>query len=162
MTTQSLGAAVLSSFYAIWNTSAISGLLHTNYGGDIRVFDGPPLNDRAAPIELWVGSTGEDGDEEVVIRGVQQQDTFDGISRSEFVDITNTIWVADGSTSVGSSRARAFAVLNDIVTLIRDSGLSTTNLFHVTQMMSWELRQGQYPTGVGVKLAFVTRVQGLV
>jgi hypothetical protein len=163
VTTQSLGAAVLSSFYSTWNTSAASGVLRTNYGGDVRVFDGPPLDDRTAPIELWVGSTGEEEDEETVIRGVQQQDTFEAVgSRSESIDITNTIWVADGSTSVGASRTRAFAVFNDVVTLVRDSGLSVANLFHVTQALSWELRQGQYKTGAGVKLTFVTRVDGLV
>ena len=94
MTTQTLAADVLDALLTVWRADATL----TAYGTDqLRIYDGAPLLDRAAPIELWVGSTGI-ADEETVITGTQEWVTVMTVSSS-------AIPVLPTHSSIGAARS---------------------------------------------------------
>ena len=97
MTDQTLATHVVDGLLTVWRADATLA----DYGDRLRIFDGPPVTDRAAPIEIWVGSTGDPTDEETVIRGSQQWETMGTPGdRGETVEVSCAIWVADGSVEI--------------------------------------------------------------
>lgn len=158
MTTQTLAADVLDALLTVWRADATLAAYGT---GQLRIYDGAPLLDRAAPIELWVGSTGI-ADEETVITGTQEWATFGDApdDREETLDIQNAVWVAVGSTNLQDARRTAITVFNAAVTAVRGSNLGLAALDPTVAVTTWQLRQGQYTSGAAVVLPFTLRVTG--
>jgi hypothetical protein len=112
------------------------------YGTRLRIFDGPPLTDRAAEIELWVGATGLDADEEVVVF-TQQRADFDGD------------WVANGTHDISAARRLAVTVYAAAAAVVRTSTLAVAGV-QALDISDGRLRQGQFDSGVGCVLTFTT------
>lgn len=157
MTTQTEAPAVITALVTAW-TSALS-----SYGNRVNVSDGPPIQDRAREIELWVGATGDEV-EETVITGTQGWATLDPtLDRDEEFEIQNAILVySTTGTAIADCRQTAFDVFDAAITAVRGSALSIATLDDTTEVTSWELRQGQYNTGPGVRLLFTLKVSGNV
>lgn len=159
MTDQTLATHIVDGLLTTWRADATLA----TYGDRLRIFDGPPLTDRAAPIEIWVGSTGDPSDEETVIRGSQQWETQRAAGdRGETVEVSCAIWVADGSVDIAVARRTAIEVFHAAAGAIRGTDFDSDAVYDSTEVISWELRQGQYPTGVGAVLAFIVRAEGVV
>lgn len=156
MTTQTLAPAAITALVTAW-TAAL-----TSYGARVSVTDGPPVTDRAHEIEVWVGATGDET-EETVITGTQDWATLGDATndRDEELDIQSAIWVySTTGTAIAACRQTAIDVYNAAVTAVRGSALSVSGLFPTTQVSAWELRQGQYATGPGVRLLFTLHLSG--
>lgn len=159
MTDQTLATHLVDGLLAAWRADATLA----GYGDRLRIFDGPPVTDRAAPIEIWAGSTGDPDDEETVIRGSQQWETMRAPGdRGETLEVSCAIWVADGSVDIATARRTAIDVFHAAAGAIRGSDLGADALYDSTEVISWELRQAQYPTGVGAVLVFIVRGEGVV
>lgn len=158
MTRQTLAADVLDGLLSAWRAdSTLSG-----YGTRLRIFDGPPLDDRAAEIELWVGATGTASDEEVIVgeqTAVTMRQTDD---RDEVLSITNTVWVAAGNTDMATARRTAIDVFNAAMTAVRGSDLGIADVFDTAECVGYRLRQGQFTTGAGVVLTFTVQIMGQI
>lgn len=156
MTRQTLAADVLDALAATWRANAAL----TAYGNRLRIFDGPPVTDRAAEIELWVGATGLQPDE-TVVSGVQDFEAFEQVNdRGEILDISNAIWVANGANDIVTARRTAIDAFSAASAAIRGSNLGIAEVYADTQVVSWDLRQGQWTSGVGAVVAFIVRVTG--
>lgn len=160
-TRQTLAADVLDALVTTWGADATLGTYVT--AGRLRIYDGPPVDDRAAEIELWVGATGLEPDE-AVVTGTQAfatQGTTDDVD--ETLSIACAIWVANGTNDIKTARRTAIDVFNAAVTAVQGSDLGLGNeVYDATQVVSWQLRQGQWTSGVGAVLAFVVQVEGQV
>jgi hypothetical protein len=157
VSTQSLVADVIDALLVTWRADATL----VAYAGRLRIYDGPPLDDRAAEIELWVGATGLEPDE-TVLSGEQDWATMLGIlDRDETLLVQNAIWVARGNVDVAAARRTALDVFDAATTAVRSAtlGLSTVEWVDVP---SWSLRQGQFNTGAGAVLTFTVRARGQV
>lgn len=154
---QTLVADVLDGLLTVWKTDPTL----TAYGNRLRVYDGPPTTDRAAEIELWVGASGLEP-EETVITGTQQWATFGNAidDRDESIDITNAVWVANGTTDIATARRTAITTFAAAAAAIRGSNLGVSALNPTAQVVSWELHQGQFSSGVGVVLTFTVQATG--
>lgn len=158
MTTQTNAPAAITALVSAWTTALSS------YTSRIMVSDGPPVTRRDAEIELWVGSLGDEA-EESVISGTQEFVTMgDAVDdRDEDIEIHSAIWVySTTGTAIAPVRQTAFDVLNLAITAVRGSNLSVSGLNHTTSMTAWELRQGQYQQGPGVRLIFTLHLTGQV
>lgn len=158
MTTQTQAPAVIAALVSAWTTALSS------YGDRVAVSDGPPVTARDREIELWVGATGDEV-EETVIRGTQDWATFGDtvLDRDEEIDIDNTIWAySTTGTAIATVRQTAMDVFSAVITAVRGSGLGVSGLYTATGVPSWELRQGQYSGGPGVRLLFTLHVSGQV
>lgn len=155
--TQTLAADVLDGLLATWQADATLAA----YGDRLRIFDGPPTTDRSAEIEIWVGATGVEP-EETVVTGTQDWVTFGDATgdRDESIDLTSTVWAASGSNDIKTARRLAITVFSAAAAAVRGSNLGLSALDRTVQVVSWELRQGQYASGVGAVLTFVTRASG--
>ena len=156
MTTQTQAPAAIAALVAAWTTALAS------YGDRVLVSDGPPVIDRSREIEVWVGATGDET-EETVITGAQDWVTFGDAAndRDEQLDIQNAIWVySTTGTAIATARQTAFDVFNAVITAVRGTDLGIGPLDPVAAPTSWELRQGQYATGPGVRLLFTVHVTG--
>lgn len=158
-TRQTLAADVLDALAAAWRADATL----TAYGTRLRIFDGPPLTDRTAEIELWVGSDGLQPDE-TVVSGTQSYVTFGAADdRDEALDITCTVWVVNGSTDMATTRRTAIDAFNAAAAAVRGSALSLgAEGYNATGVPSWQLREGQTANGAEVVLTFVVQVLGQV
>lgn len=157
MTSQTMAADVLDALLSTWQADATL----TGYGDRLRIFDGEPITDRAAEIELWVGSTGDQSAEETVITGTQQWATLADVNdRDESLDVTSCVWVANGSHDIKTARRLAITVFSAAVSAIRGGSLGVTGAFNATGITDWQLTQGQYTSGVGAKLVFTVHVEG--
>lgn len=123
------------------------------YGQRLRIFDGPPLTDRAAEIELWVGATGLDADEEVVVFNQSRAD-FEG-DRDETLTIAHAVWVANGSHDISAARRLAVTVYAAAAATVRTSTLSVAGV-QAIDVSDGRLRQGEFDSGVGAVLSFTT------
>lgn len=140
---------LLDALVAAWTADAtIAG-----YGQRLRIFDGPPLTDRAAEIEIWVGATGLEADEEVVVF-TQQRADFDG-DRDETVTISHAVWVANGTHDISAARRLAVAVYAAAAATVRTSTLSVAGV-QAIDVSDGRLRQGEFDSGVGCVLSFTT------
>jgi hypothetical protein len=148
--TQTLVADVLDALLSTWRADATL----VAYAGRLRIYDGPPVTDRAAEIELWVGATGLEPDESV-ISGTQAWVAMPD-ERDETLAIANAIWVAGTTTNIDISVARrtAIDVFKAAAAAIRGSTLGVTGVEPLTQVTDWQLRQGQFTGGIGVVLTF--------
>lgn len=159
MTRQTLAADVLDALAAAWRADATL----TAYGSRLVITDGPPVTDRTHEIELWVGATGLEPDEAVVSGGQAfvTQNAADDID--ETLNIACAIWVANGTNDIPTARRLAIDVFNAAVTAVQGSDLGLGDeVYDATAVVSWQLRQGQWTSGVGAVLAFVVQVQGQV
>jgi hypothetical protein len=154
VTTQTQAPAALAALVTTWTTALAS------YGDRLLVSDGPPITDRSREIEVWVGATGDET-EETVITGAQDWVTFGDAAndRDEQLDIQNAIWVFSTST-IAAARQTAFDVFNAAITAVRGTDLSIGPVDPTAAPTSWELRQGQYSTGPGVRLLFTLHLTG--
>jgi hypothetical protein len=121
------------------------------YGSRLRIYDGPPVTDRSAEIEIWVGATGLEAEEEVIVF-TQNRADFEG-DRDETVTISSAVWVADGTNNISAARRLAVAVYAACAATIRVSTLSVAGVVAL-DVSAGRLRQGRYPTGVGAVVAF--------
>lgn len=121
------------------------------YGQRLRISDGPPLTDRAAEIEIWVGATGLESDEEVVVFNQTRAD-FAG-NRDETLTVANAVWVANGSHDIAAARRLAVVVYAAAAATIRTSTLAVAGVMAL-DVSDGRLRQGQFDTGVGAVLSF--------
>lgn len=156
MTTQTQAPAAIAALVATWTTALAS------YGDRVLVSDGPPVIDRSREIEVWVGATGDEN-EETVMSGTQDWATFGDAAndRDEQVDIQNTIWVySTTGNAIATVRQTAFDVFNAAITAVRGTDLGVGPLDATAAPTSWELRQGQYSTGPGVRLLFTIHLTG--
>lgn len=155
MTTQTQAPAAIAALVATWTTAL------ANYGDRVLVSDGPPITDRSREIEVWVGATGDET-EETVISGTQDWVTFGDAAndRDEDLDIQNAIWVYSTGGGIAVARQTAFDVFNAAITAVRGTDLGIGPLDPTIAPTSWELRQGQYSTGPGVRLLFTLHVTG--
>ena len=69
---------------------------------------------------------------------------------------------ADGSVDIATARRTAIEVFHAAAGAIRGTDFDSDAVYDSTEVISWELRQGQYPTGVGAVLAFIVRAEGVV
>lgn len=161
MTRQTLAADVLDALVSTWRAdSTLAGYVTA---GRLRIYDGPPVDDRAAEIELWVGATGLEPDEAVVTGGQAYATFGTADERDEQLAIANAVWVANGTNDIATARRAAIDVFNAAVTAVTGSDLGLGNeVYDATTVVSWQLRQGQWTSGVGAVLAFVVQVQGQV
>jgi hypothetical protein len=155
--TQTLVADVLDGLFGTWRADATLA----TYGDRLLISDGPPVIDRSAEIELWVGATGLES-EETVVTGTQDWVTLGDAAddRDESMDVTNAIWVAAGSTDIKTARRLAITVFSAAAAAVRGSNLGINALDPTVQVVSWELHQGQFSSGVGAVLTFVVRATG--
>lgn len=144
---QTLTADVLDALYAAWTADVTL----TAYGNRLRIFDGPPITDRAAEIELWVGATGLEADEEVIVFNQERAD-FEG-DRDETLTIANAVWVANGTHDISAARRLAITVFAAAAATIRTSTLNVSGVFSI-DVSDGRLRQGQFDTGVGAVVTF--------
>lgn len=142
---------LLDALLAAWHADATL----TAYGDRLRIYDGPPITDRAAEIELWVGATGLEADEEVVVF-TQQRADFEG-DRDETLTISHAVWVANGSHDISMARRLAVTVYAAAAAVVRTSTLSVTGV-QAIDVSDGRLRQGEFDSGVGCVLTFTTTV----
>jgi hypothetical protein len=147
--TDTLIPDLLDALVGAWTADATL----TAYGNRLRIFDGPPLTDRAAEIELWVGATGLDADEEVVVF-TQQRADFAG-DRDEVLTIAHAVWVANGTHDISSARRLACQVYAAAAAVVRTSTLSVAGV-QAIDVSDGRLRQGEFDSGVGAVLSFTT------
>jgi hypothetical protein len=140
---------LLDALVVAWTADATL----VSYGTRLRIFDGPPLTDRAAEIELWVGATGLDDDEEVVVFAQHRAD-FDG-DRDEVLTMAHAVWVANGAHDISTARRLAVAVYAAAAAVVRTSTLAVTGV-QALDVSDGRLRQGQFESGVGCVLSFTT------
>ena len=140
---------LLDALVAAWTADVTLA----GYGTRLRIYDGPPTTDRAAEIELWVGATGLDADEEVVVFAQQRAD-FEG-DRDETLTMAHAVWVANGSHDISAARRLAVAVYAAAAAVVRTSTLSVTGV-QALDISDGRLRQGEFVSGVGVVLSFTT------
>jgi hypothetical protein len=140
---------LLDALLAAWRADVTL----TGYGDRLRIFDGPPLTDRAAEIELWVGATGLEEDEEVVVFAQQRAD-FEG-DRDEVLTMAHAIWVANGTHDISAARRLAVVVYAAAAAVVRTSTLAVAGV-QAIDISDGRLRQGQFDTGVGCVLSFTT------
>ena len=159
MTRQTLAADVLDALVAAWKADATL----TAYGTRLLVSDGPPITDRSHEIELWVGATGLQPDE-TVVSGTQVFETINAADdQGEILNISCAIWVAQGTNDIATARRTAIDVFNAAIGAVQGSALGLgAEVYNATSVNSWELRQGQWTSGVGAVLAFVVQVTGQV
>lgn len=163
MTVQTLAADVLDGLLTVWRADATLAA----YGGRLRIHDGPPVDDRAPEIELWVGATGLEP-EETVISGTQDFVTLGDAAddRDETIEIQNAVWVysTTGGTDHGiaTTRRTALAAFSAAAAAIRGSNLGIAALDPAAQVVAWELHQGEYVSGAGAVVSFTVRVTGQV
>lgn len=138
---------LLDALVTAWTADATL----TAYGTRLRIHDGPPITDRAAEIELWVGATGLDEDEEVIVFAQQRAD-MEG-DRDETLTVANAVWVANGTHDISAARRLAVAVYAAAATTIRTSTLSVTGV-GALDIADGRLRQGQFTSGVGAVVTF--------
>jgi hypothetical protein len=150
---QTLIADVLDALYATWTADATL----VAYGTRLRIFDGPPVTDRAAEIEVWVGASGVEPDEDVIAI-TQQRADFDG-DRDETLTIVNAVWVANGTHDIAAARRLAITVFAACAAAVRNSTLSIGGAFAL-DVSDGRLRQGQFESGVGCVLTFTVTVTG--
>lgn len=157
MTTQTEAPAVIGALVSTW-TSALS-----SYGDRVKVTDGPPVTDRSREIELWVGATGDEV-EETVITGAQDWVTFAAaLDRDEDLEIQSAILVYSTTGSgIAACRQTAFDVFNAALTAVRGTDLGVSGVYAAAGVPSWQLRQGHYNTGPGVRILFTLKVTGQV
>jgi hypothetical protein len=152
---QSLFDDVINALVTTWRADATL----TAYGNRLVVIDGTPVTDRAHEIELWVGATGDDSEEEVAF-GTIDWATFDTTdSEDEHLDISCAINVFSGTTDLSVTRGTARDVFNAAAAAIRGTDLGLAALDDVTRVSDWRLRQGQYKSGAGVVLRFTVHVE---
>lgn len=149
---QTLIPDLLDALFAAWSADATLA----TYDDRLRIFDGPPTTDRAAEIELWVGATGLDADEEVVVFAQTRAD-MPG-NRDEIVTIANAVWVANGSNDIATARRLAIAVYAACAATVRESTLGVTGVLALG-VSSGALRQGQFDSGVGCVLSFTVTAE---
>lgn len=147
---QTAVADVLDALVTIWQADANLA----TYGTRLQVFDGPPVTNRAAEIEIWVGATGVTPEEEVITAS-QDTDTFDD-SRSEILDVTNAVWVYATTADIKTCRRTAITAFNYAAAAIRATTLGVSGVQRV-DVVGWRLREGEYTTGPGVVLTFTIR-----
>lgn len=140
---------LLDALVAAWHADATL----TAYGERLRIFDGPPLTDRTAEIELWVGATGLEADEEVIVFAQQRAD-FEG-DRDEVLTIAHAVWVANGSHDISAARRLAVVVYAAAAATVRTSTLSVAGV-QAIDVSDGRLRQGEFDSGVGCVLSFTT------
>lgn len=138
---------LLDALVAAWTADVT---LQT-YGSRLRIYDGPPTTDRAAEIELWVGATGLEAVEEVIVFGQQRAD-FEG-DRDETLTIANAVWVANGTHDVAAARRLAVAVYAAAAATVRTSTLAVAGI-RALDVSEGRLQQGQFDSGVGCVLSF--------
>lgn len=145
-------ADVLDAHLSIWSADVNLAA----FGSRLRIYDGPPVTDRASEIELWVGATGTQPEEEV-LSGIQDTASYDG-QRDETLDVQHAIWVySTTGTPISTCRRTAIDVFNAAAAAIRATTLGLSNVNRV-DVVSWQLRQGEYPSGPGCVLTFTVRV----
>lgn len=140
---------LLDALIAAWTADATLAA----YGTRLRIFDGPPVTDRAAEIELWVGATGLEADEEVIVF-TQQRSDLDG-DRDAAITISHAVWVANGSHDISTARRLAVAVYAAAAATVRTSTLGVTGV-QAIDVSEGRLRQGSFDTGVGCVVTFTT------
>jgi len=158
VTRQTLAADALDALAAKWRADATL----TAYGTRLRIFDGPPVTDRTAEIELWIGATGLQPDETVVSGSLEQTALTQALDTEETLDISCAIWVANGTNDIPTARRTCIDVFNACATSVIGSDLGIAEIYDATDVTDWQLRQGQWTSGVGAVLAFVVRVTGTI
>lgn len=126
------------------------------YGSRLRIYDGPPTTDRSAEIELWVGATGLDPDEEVIVFNQARVD-FEG-DRDETLTVANAVWVANGNNDISAARRLAVAVYAACAATVRLSTLAVAGVMALG-VSDGRLRQGQFSSGVGCVLTFTVTAE---
>lgn len=150
---ETLTADVLDALLLAWRADATL----IAYGDRLRISDGPPVTDRTAEIELWVGATGGEPDEEIIVF-TQSRADFQA-DRDETLTVTSAIWVANGSHDIAAARRLAITVFAACAAVIRTATLSIVGVFSL-DVSNGRLRQGQFTSGVGCVLSFDVTVQG--
>jgi hypothetical protein len=158
--TQSLFADVIDAIYDTINTSNTSGTLASYPANAYRigVYDGPPIDDRSALVEIRVGVTGDEFDE-IAADIVQEWATFgtDG-DRDETIDVPCVIWTRQGSNDVRTWRRVTSDVLNIVGGLFAGGTLGLTKVY-TADVVAGNLREIQAADGVALVLAFVVRCE---
>lgn len=150
---ETLTADVLDALLTAWTADATL----VAYGDRLAISDGPPITDRAREIELWVGASGVEEDEEVIVF-TQARADFQA-DRDETLTVTNAVWVANGTHDIAAARRLAITVFAACAAAIRTSTLSIAGVF-AFDVSAGRLRQGQFTSGVGCVLTFDVTVQG--
>lgn len=90
------------------------------YGERLKVYDGPPTIDRSSEIEVWIGATGLDSDDE----GARHRETWatmgagSASQRDVEVDVPGCVWVIGGEVDMRTRRRTAAAVLGVLDTIL--------------------------------------------
>lgn len=156
MTQPTQAGAVLNGLYDRWTAdTTLAALVNASR---LRIFDGPPLKDRASSIELWVGATGIDDDDSGTVTTSDWATLGQQAERTEYVDVPGAVWVLDGSTDLRTQRATAYTVLAAADAAVRGTNLGLTFVMwaEVNQHILRQVRTGD---GVDVVLTFNVRVQ---
>lgn len=156
MTSQSAFADVIDAIYDAVNGSATLAAYPAN-AYRLAVYDGPPIDDRSALIEIRIGATGEDYDE-IAADIAQVWQSTDG-QRDETIDVPCCIWTRQGSTDVRTWRRRTSDVFNIVAGLLAGNTFGLTHLF-TTEVSAGNLREIQAADGAALVLAFTVHVMG--
>jgi hypothetical protein len=154
--TQSSFADVIDGIIDACNNSATLAAYPAN-AYRLAVYDGPPIDDRSALVEIRVGVTGDEFDE-IAAEIVQTWQSTDG-QRDETVDVPGVIWVRQGSTDVRTWRRRTSDVYNIVAGLLTGNTFGLAHLW-TTEVAAGDLREIQATDGAALVLAFTVHVTG--
>jgi hypothetical protein len=157
-TTQSSFADVIDGIYDAINGSAtLAAYPGTPAAYRIGVYDGPPIDDRSALVEIRVGVTGDNFDE--IAASIEQTwQTMDS-QRDEVLEIPCVLWVRQGSTNVRTWRRTTSDIYNIVAGLLTGATFGLAHLF-TCEVAALDLREIQATDGAALVLPFTVRVTG--
>jgi hypothetical protein len=157
MATQSIFASVMDAIYAKWVADTTLAAMVT--ANTLRIYDGPPAEDRSCDRELRLGAIGEDFEDPIVI--AQEWATSGGpavAERDETIDIPCSVWVWYGNNDMSATRAAAQAVFDPACTALRGQTLSLPSVMWI-ETSAGVFVQVATDSGAAVILTFTVRVQ---
>lgn len=167
MGTTSVLLTSVNALYTTLNVASVTGAVTPA----AVAYDGPPIVDRSSAVELWVGATGLDPDEEVITLQrvpVAFGGGSAGALRDEVVSAPCAIWAIRGEndpTSVQDLRTQVGAVFDAVCARLSagsgDLGLGAV-LCGGVEVREGNLRQIQSPDGFSVVLTFTVQISAQV
>lgn len=134
-----------------------------SYGERLKVYDGPPVIDRTSEIEIWVGATGIESEDDGA-RYTDRWATMGGAGQRETtIDIPCSVWAIGGEVDMRTRRRTAGAVLDIIAGILHTSPdpLSQSGLLcGGVEIALGTCRQLQTPDGAAVAWTFTVRATG--
>jgi hypothetical protein len=121
VSTQSILNSAVTALVSTWRADTTLAALVT--AGTLRIFDGPAVDDRTAPIELWVGARGDDDDDAVRLAEYDWETLGQAGLVTEVVEVDCLIWAADGTTDIPAQRANCQTVFDAAAGAVRGGNL---------------------------------------